>query len=83
MLPSGQRPGFFPPCGCVTSLLRLQEEHAEFSTWEVFVGQAWKRCLPPLLTDGQTDCKEPGKCREDFAVGAMGRAKRLSHGMQN
>lgn len=25
---------------CITSLLRLQEGHPEFSTWEVFVGQA-------------------------------------------
>lgn len=29
-----------PTGGCVTSLPRLQEERPEFSTWEVFVGQA-------------------------------------------
>lgn len=46
-------------------------------------------CGPGLETvlattaHGQTDCKEPGKRREDFAAGAMGRAKRLSHGMQS
>lgn len=30
---------------------------------------------------GQTDCKEPGKRRQEFAARAMGRAKRLSRGM--
>lgn len=46
-------------------------------------------CGPGLKTvlataaRGQTDCKEPGKCRQEFAARAMGRAKRLSHGMSS
>lgn len=43
----------------------------------------WAGLETALATTAHGQTKEPGKRREDFGTGAMGRAKRLSHGMQS